>query len=199
VLLGVSAMAVLLGLYGGLSRGYAILLASGIDVVVVALWAYACRRSLAPILSTLGSLRWYPIAVALGCVTFAIAFGLVEACVRWLGLERVRYGEPFSEVGYGWALVFLTLCVQPAVVEELAFRGVILERLRKFLGTRDAVVASALMFMILHLTVLSFPHLLIIGLVLGYLRIRIGSLYPCMVLHFTHNLLALAVEAAGLT
>jgi membrane protease YdiL (CAAX protease family) len=64
--------------------------------------------------------------------------------------------------------------------------------------TREAVLISALMFMVLHLAVLSFPHLLVIGLVLGYVRVRSGSLYPCMLLHFTHNLLVVLAEMKGL-
>jgi len=42
--------------------------------------------------------------------------------------------------------------------------------------------------MMIHLSVPSFPHLFLMGLALGYLRSRTGSLYAGMVLHFTHNL-----------
>ncbi|NQT11773.1 MAG: CPBP family intramembrane metalloprotease, partial [Planctomycetes bacterium] len=72
-----------------------------------------------------------------------------------------------------------------------------LEALQGTLGPRDALIVSALMFMVLHVAVLSFPHLLLMGLVLGYLRMKSGSLYPCMVLHFTHNLLVILVEMGG--
>ena len=114
-----------------------------------------------------------------------------------LDVEEPKCAEPILGAGYGWGTVILVFCIQPAVIEELAFRGVILGSLRRVLGRRDAVIVSALMFMVLHLSVLSFPHLLLIGLVLGYLRIRSGSLYPCMVLHFTHNFMAIMAEAAG--
>ena len=95
-------------------------------------------------------------------------------------------------------MIVVLICVQPAVIEELAFRGAILGVLRDLLGTREAVIVSALMFMILHLAILSFPHLLLVGLALGYLRVRTKSLYPCMVMHFTHNLLVILAEATGI-
>ena len=87
--------------------------------------------------------------------------------------------------------------MQPAIFEELASRGVIFGALERVLAVREAIMVSALLFMIIHLAVLSFPHLLVLGLVLGYLRVRTGSLYPGMVLHFTHNLLVVMSESSG--
>lgn len=84
--------------------------------------------------------------------------------------------------------------MQPAVVEELAFRGVIQGALGRVLRMGEAVAVAALMFMILHLMPLSFPHLFLIGLAAGWLRARSGSLYPPMLLHFLHNGLVVASE-----
>ncbi len=37
----------------------------------------------------------------------------------------------------------------------------------------------------------------LMGLCLGWLRVRSGSLYPCIAMHFTHNLLAILAEMGG--
>jgi membrane protease YdiL (CAAX protease family) len=86
------------------------------------------------------------------------------------------------------------VAVQPAIFEELAFRGVILAGVQHVLSPMESVVVSALMFMIIHLAVPSFPHLFVLGLALGWLRVHTGSLYPGMLLHFTHNLLCIVFE-----
>ena len=80
------------------------------------------------------------------------------------------------------------------MVEELAFRGFIQSSLMRVLGTYESVFVSALMFGILHLSIPSMPHLFLIGVVLGWLRVRTGSLYPGMLMHLTHNLLVVLAE-----
>jgi membrane protease YdiL (CAAX protease family) len=48
--------------------------------------------------------------------------------------------------------------------------------------------------MILHLAIPSFPHLFVMGVALGWLRVHTGSLYPGMLLHFCHNLICVGWE-----
>jgi membrane protease YdiL (CAAX protease family) len=182
---------------GALSEAKAELVATGLACLVILLWLLRLHRQVAPGLRHVGKWWWYPLCVALGLATFAVATGAVRVLVHLLHIEELQYARPLLEAGYGWPMVLLMVCVQPAVFEELAFRGAILEVLRGLLGLRDAIVVTALLFMVLHLAVLSFPHLLLIGLVLGYVRTRSGSLYPCMVLHFTHNLLVVLAEMKG--
>jgi membrane protease YdiL (CAAX protease family) len=79
----------------------------------------------------------------------------------------------------------------------LAFRGIIQPTFLRVLGANETIVVTAMMFGILHLSVPSMPYLVLLGIVLGWLRQRTGSLYPCFVLHFCHNLLALLVEYWG--
>jgi membrane protease YdiL (CAAX protease family) len=82
----------------------------------------------------------------------------------------------------------------PAFFEEVAFRGVIVPVLKRALTVRETVFVSGAMFMILHLNPMSAPVLLAAGIMLGYLRIKSGSIWPCVMLHFTHNALILLFE-----
>jgi membrane protease YdiL (CAAX protease family) len=95
--------------------------------------------------------------------------------------------------------VVLFVAVQPAIFEELAFRGVIINALQRALSPFETVIVSALMFMILHLSFGRFPHTLALGLAAGFLRVRTKSLYPCMILHFSHNFMCVMAERAGWT
>lgn len=160
----------------------------GIDTLIVAVWCLARRRDVAPMLARGAGAGWYAAAFAASFVTWAAATLLME-CVRALlhGEDR-GMTDTFFEAGYGWGAVVLTVCVQPAVVEELAFRGVILGALLHLMKPREAVLVSAIMFAGLHLNPVALPHLILMGTVLGLLQARTRSIYPGMVLHFSHNL-----------
>ena len=196
-LLATSAVSLIMIHVGAASQVNAILCVDVVDSVIVVLWLVGAFRLVRPGLFCSGKPLHYLAGIGLGCVTFLVATVCVEVLVALLGVESTRISDVFLEVGYGWGTVLVVVCVQPALIEELAFRGVILSSLQGTLGLRTAVIVSSFMFMILHLAPLSFPHLLVIGLALGCLRAKSGSLYPCMAMHFTHNLLWVLTEMGG--
>ena len=167
------------------------------DVVIVGLWLLVGWKNVSSGLKDLSSWGWYVAAGGLGVVTYALSTICIGMMVRFLGVEEYLISDPFVEGGYGLGMIVLAACLQPAIVEELAFRGIILSALREPLGAWEAIVVSALLFMVIHLMFASFPHLFVMGLALGYLRVRSGSLYPCMLLHFVHNGLCVMSELHG--
>ncbi len=80
---------------------------------------------------------------------------------------------------------------RPAIVEEIAFRGIIFAAFLRSLKGWETVIVTALMFMVLHADVPAFPHLLLCGMIFGLLRLRSGSWLPGVFMHFTHNFLVL--------
>ncbi len=108
-------------------------------------------------------------------------------------------GLDFSEVPLPWLL--LTLAVVPAVCEEWFFRGYLLSGLRTKLSDVQAVVVSAVLFGLFHdivRDVLLFDRFFTsgaMGLMLGWLAVRSGSVWPGMLLHAVHNGLLLAITS----
>jgi ABC-2 type transport system permease protein/sodium transport system permease protein len=98
------------------------------------------------------------------------------------------YGVPL------W-LILVTLAVVPAAFEELCFRGFLYSSLRTILAPDRSVIASALLFGVFHEVM--FPGRLLtstfLGLVLGWVRMRTGSILPGMLLHMVHNGLLLSI------
>jgi sodium transport system permease protein len=93
-------------------------------------------------------------------------------------------------------LVLATLAIIPAIFEELCFRGFIFGALRTLLTGALTIVATALLFGIFH-EILSPGRLLpstFLGLVLGWVRLRTLSVWPCMLLHSLNNCLLLTVS-----
>lgn len=92
-------------------------------------------------------------------------------------------------------LIVLVICVQPAIFEELYFRHLLLDSLRRPVGVTTAVVVSSVMFGFAHLgQFLAIPVLIVVGLLLGYARVASGGLALPVLLHFVHNAVVLFLE-----
>jgi uncharacterized protein len=90
----------------------------------------------------------------------------------------------------GW---IITICIQPALIEELYCRHLAFGSLRPVMGGHTVVWVTAAMFTLLHIGVLlSMPVLFLLGLVLGYARLATGNVALPMVLHFLHNAAVMA-------
>ncbi|HUY90564.1 MAG TPA: ABC transporter permease subunit/CPBP intramembrane protease [Pirellulales bacterium] len=105
-----------------------------------------------------------------------------------------RVGEMMSQAPSVWALLML-MAVTPAICEELAFRGFILSGLRHIGHKWWAIAISSLFFGILHGILQQSIITATVGLVIGFLAVQTGSLFPCMLFHLTHN--SLTVLAAS--
>ena len=91
------------------------------------------------------------------------------------------------------------IAVVPALCEELLFRGVVLSCFVKGLGRWGAVVASSLLFGLIHVdftpqpTFYRVPFACAVGMALGAIRLAAGSLSPAMLAHATLNTITFVV------
>ena len=85
----------------------------------------------------------------------------------------------------------------PALIEEWMYRGVLWNALRPIAGRSITIVSTAVLFAFLHGLnggfILELPPRFVMGLLLGWLRARTGSLWPCVLAHFLHNAAATLV------
>jgi membrane protease YdiL (CAAX protease family) len=97
-------------------------------------------------------------------------------------------------------LRLLILAIVPAVCEELLYRGLVLQGARSTLGNASAVVLSAVTFAYMHNIgseegLPRFVPQLAIGLLLGWMVIRTGSIWPAIVAHAIHNGIVIAFQS----
>lgn len=87
--------------------------------------------------------------------------------------------------------LFLNLVVMalvPAICEEAFFRGVIQKMLiRATRNTTAGVLLGALLFSAMHFQFLEFFSRALLGIILGYLFVFSGSLWPSILAHFVYN------------
>jgi membrane protease YdiL (CAAX protease family) len=113
----------------------------------------------------------------------ALNYGYHTMLTSLLGLEAEDYNGIFTS-SYGPVLF---ICIMPAVVEELAYRGIIQHRLESVLPPWIAMAAASVLFSAAHFSVLSAPYLALLGFLFGWMKWKTGSLYPPMIAHFLHN------------
>ena len=90
----------------------------------------------------------------------------------------------------------LVIVIVAPIIEELTFRGLGYSLLVRY-GRWTAIVLVGLAFGLAHGLVNAFPLLAAFGGGLAYLRSRVDSVYPGMIVHGLFNALALTVAVAG--
>jgi membrane protease YdiL (CAAX protease family) len=156
------------------------------DAALVLGFAFRDRRSLRAPLAGFGARP--PLAkTALVLTGTALIVTGYFALLAQLGVPMLEQADEMSKAGWPLWTAYVSVAVYPAIFEELAFRGIILQRLQKVMATREAWLVQAGMFSVLHLLPMIFPSHFLLGLAFGWLRLNSGSLYPGMIAHATWN------------
>lgn len=90
----------------------------------------------------------------------------------------------------------LIISILPGICEEILFRGFMV-RFYESHGTKVAIVVSAVLFATFHLDPFRFLPVLVLGLLLGWLTLRSGSIINSMFSHALNNGLALFLISFG--
>ncbi len=92
-----------------------------------------------------------------------------------------------------WVLL-LVIAVLPAVCEELAFRGFILSGLRHMGHKWTAIIVSSVFFGATHAIFQQSLVAALVGMILGFIAVQTGSIWPCILFHTIHNSMAVIVQ-----
>jgi membrane protease YdiL (CAAX protease family) len=85
-----------------------------------------------------------------------------------------------------WGGIIRVILIAP-VVEEMIFRGVIFSGFRRNYSPFWAIFLSALLFALFHLNPWQLGPTFLLGLLLGYVRLKTGSLLASIFTHALHN------------
>jgi len=90
-----------------------------------------------------------------------------------------------------WLLVILGSVILAAVAEEGLFRGFLQVTLEKKGDVTRAVILAAVSWTIIHINPYWAIQIFVMGVFLGFLAWRTGSIWPAVIIHASNNLLAL--------
>lgn len=115
-----------------------------------------------------------PLAIAIGAVYLVAEFIPADDFVE----------KFFEQLTLGWGIIFVVfIALAPGFFEEMLFRGYIQGRLLKRWSPTLAIGVTSVLFALVHLTPHAMALALILGIWLGIIAWRVGSIIPCIVCH----------------
>ncbi len=167
--------------------------------VPVFIFVYMFRPRYMPVLKS--QLVYPPLGAAIRTVLAAIigAWALQLYISLWsLLLEALKVqlwlpDVPLPSNGAQIILAVAAVGITPAILEELLFRGVLLEGLKRELNQKAAIWLTALLFAFMHGSLAGLPAHIALGLVITLLAIRQNNLQLPMIYHFSHNAASLII------
>ena len=138
----------------------------------------------------------YLFAVAMWIVGLSVLMFWVQALV-WFGVEVLIPPDTAKQAldkadGSIIATILLVGIVGP-MAEEIFFRGFVLPGLVKKFGIIWALVISSVVFGLFHIDPATVVPTFTLGLALGWVYIKTGSIWPAMFAHGLHNTVAVLI------
>jgi len=106
-------------------------------------------------------------------------------------LEQMEGMFRSTTANFGFGVTLLCVAVMPAFSEEWLFRGYVQTRLAQRWSPWLAILVSSLLFAVFHLDPVHVLAVFPMGLWLGFISWRCGSIIPAMIAHTYNNSLSL--------
>jgi membrane protease YdiL (CAAX protease family) len=165
------------------------------SAMILCVWLFTVRKYRIP-WSTLG-FRRFSIVKGLLMGAGVVATGIVANIIYAYLLQALGAEPPstlpydFTEVWHNWTVLAFFVVFAAPIAEELFFRGFVFPGISKRWGYRWGIVISGAFFAALHVGSGGMVPIFILGMLLAWLYIKTGSLWPCIFAHFAYNSLAL--------
>lgn len=142
---------------------------------------------------------WAWVAAALttpliGFISSIIVGSLMEESESLKMMSDIFRGH--GESGFLIPLAFL-IGATPAFCEELLFRGYVQTRLNRRIGPALGIFISSALFAVFHMDLIHIIAVFPLGVYLGVIAWRSGSLFPAMLGHFVNNSISVFAVVLG--
>lgn len=92
-----------------------------------------------------------------------------------------------------WSLIFAGI-LSP-IIEEMMFRGVMLNKLRRY-GDKVAIITTAILFGLFHANFSQFFYAVALGIVFAYVTLKTGTIKYSIILHIIVNMMGSVILPA---
>jgi len=86
-----------------------------------------------------------------------------------------------------FVIVFITVGIMAPIIEEIIFRGLVLNELKKVVPACPAIILQAIIFGIYHMNPLQGVYASLLGIVLGIAAEKTGSIWTPILIHISFN------------
>lgn len=120
-------------------------------------------------------------------VPLILAFNLVtEPLYSWMKMPQF-IKELFEKMNETTFISFLTVVIFAPLLEELFLRGIVLRGLLVHYSPKKAIIWSAIIFGFMHLNPWQAVPAILVGLLMGWIYYKTGSLLMTIFIHFINN------------
>jgi membrane protease YdiL (CAAX protease family) len=120
--------------------------------------------------------------------TIALLFGLIEPIDSLIPMPESIKKSLIDFGGQTGICSFILMVIAAPILEELIFRGIILDGLLKLYSPIKSILVSSFLFGFVHLNPWQFITGFIIGIFSGWIYYKTRSLSPSIIIHLTANL-----------
>lgn len=136
------------------------------------------------------SLSTIKIMVLVSISIIAIQTGIVSPIVNSLPMPEFMKKVFLELANQNGAFSFIAIVIAAPILEELIFRGIILNGLLRRYSPVKSIIISSVLFGIVHLNPWQFMSALIIGTFSGWVYYKTKKLSLSIIIHFVNNLIA---------
>ncbi len=134
--------------------------------------------------------KYVLLGILMGCIAhmLTVFFGRTQHYLltgEWLTAEKIvgTFMESSKNISF-YSIMMIGFSV--AISEEILFRGILLKQYQR-MNIKSAIILSAFIFSIYHMTVGNFVFAFVMGISLALLTIYTGSIVPAIFFHFLVN------------
>jgi len=138
-----------------------------------------------------------------GIVTAIVALALVILIGIILSISGVADENASNiqdlELFFSLPSILILITCQP-IAEEIFFRGFLLDKTRRIIGTKGAIVLTSLLFGLAHISmgnVIPAVIISVVAMVFGYMVVRTKSLMTGIIAHVVFNLTSFLLYVIG--
>lgn len=162
-------------------------------IAILAIVSYGIRRTGLSVQAVLALRPVRPILLAPlipGCMGLSILLSEADNLLRTVLPVPPGFAEAYLDIigphVPAWKLLFTLSFVAP-LTEEFLFRGLLMHGYLQRYTARKAIILSSLLFAVIHLNPWQFASATVLGVLVGWCRVRTGSLWLCLFVHALNN------------
>jgi membrane protease YdiL (CAAX protease family) len=137
----------------------------------------------------------------LSAVFIFIIIFIIEVMLIAGGIESQDLSNmPELQSLFSWPVMFFLIAIQP-IGEEIYFRGFLYDKIEGYAGWPLAIVITAVLFAIAHMSygkIIPVIMIFLMGIVLGYIVYKSKSLYSSIIAHIVFNVSSFTLAYLGM-
>lgn len=163
-----------------------------VGATVALVWNYLKKRNLAtPMNTEVDNFSILPFVVV---ATWAILFGVDIPLASLIPVPEYLQ-EFFKNLEMDGLFSFLTIVIAAPILEEMIFRGMMLEGLLRRYSPATAIITSAVFFGIAHGNPVQFVSASLLGCFIGWIYYKTRSIIWAIIVHLCNNLTAFMLSS----